>query len=114
MNSLLTDAECRRRDEEFDRYDAARHRSKCIPAYMCCLTANGPVYCSVHDPEPWLYRVQLSDEIVPFKSFDEASAWADQAHLYGRHVVSIYRADLAEPIPARTDAEVRAWMRGAR
>jgi hypothetical protein len=98
--NILTDLEAHRRDEEFDAEDAKRHRSKCIPSGACYLAADGNHFCSVHDPEPWLYRIQLSDEIIPFKTFDDASRCADRAHELGRHVISIYRGDLLGPILA--------------
>jgi hypothetical protein len=104
--NILSDFEAHERDEDFDAAD--RHRSTCIPAWTCCQRSDGTrVFCSIHDPEPWLYRVQLSDEIVPFKTFEAASRWADQALGFGRQVICMYRADVAEPLRNQfTDAAV--------
>jgi hypothetical protein len=106
--NILTTQESRLRDQAFDRDDAARHRETCSPAGMCCQRSNGTrVYCSIHDPEPWLYRVQLDDEIIPFKTLALATAWADQALGFGRQVICMYRADVAGPLRNQfTDAAV--------
>jgi hypothetical protein len=53
----ITDFEAHKRDEDFDREDAKRHRETCSPAGSCYIPFVENVrgeqhYCDIHRPEP--------------------------------------------------------------
>ena len=53
--NLISDFEAHKRDEDFDREDAKRHRETCSPAGNCYVPYVGNVrgeqhYCDIHRP----------------------------------------------------------------